>query len=121
MSDLLSSEIFPTSSGHGTIYAGAISLVGESRERPSGKQVRVMAMETRTHPEDLAIARLRSEFVGYRFWRAVRADGSLGEWVASLHDPAAGVDPTVMCPTAEELRVALVKEGERAELRARFR
>ncbi|MFI0366308.1 hypothetical protein ACH35V_00430 [Actinomadura sp. 1N219] len=73
------------------------------------------------HSDDRAIVRLRLEFVGYRIWRSVRADGSLGEWVASLHDPAVGVDPTVMCPTAEELRAALVKEGERAELRARFR
>ncbi|MFI0406304.1 hypothetical protein [Actinomadura sp. 3N508] len=81
----------------------------------------MQAPASRTHLDDQALARLRAEFVGYRFWRAVRVDGSLGEWVASLHDPAAGVDPTVMCPTAEELRAALVKEGQRAEMRARFR
>ncbi|MFI0409940.1 hypothetical protein [Actinomadura sp. 3N508] len=42
-------------------------------------------------------------------------DGLLGEWVATLHDPAAGVDSTVMCPTPETLRAALVEEAERAE------
>ncbi|TDB87124.1 hypothetical protein E1264_15585 [Actinomadura sp. KC216] len=73
------------------------------------------------HPDDWAIARIRAEFVGYRIWRAVRKDGSLGEWVASLHDPTMGVDPTVMRPTAEELRAALVEEGQRAGMRARFR
>ncbi|MFI0373607.1 hypothetical protein ACH35V_37605 [Actinomadura sp. 1N219] len=72
-------------------------------------------MDMRTHPEDLALARLRAEFIGHRIFRAVRADGLLGEWVATLHDPAAGVDPTVMCPTPEALRAALVKEAERAE------
>ncbi|MFI0482736.1 hypothetical protein [Actinomadura sp. 9N215] len=81
----------------------------------------VMAMDTRTHPDDHALYWLRAEFAGHRIFRAVRVDGSLGEWVASLHDPRAGVDATVMCPTAEELRAALVREGERAEMRARFR
>ncbi|TMQ92546.1 hypothetical protein ETD83_27035 [Actinomadura soli] len=46
---------------------------------------------------------------------AVRSDGLLGEWVATLHDPAAGVDSTLMYPTPETLRAALVQEAERAE------
>ncbi|MFC5745206.1 hypothetical protein [Actinomadura rugatobispora] len=71
-------------------------------------------MDTRTHPEDWELARLRADFGGYRIWRSVRRDGLLGEWVATLHDPRAGVDPTVMCPTAEALRAALVEEAERA-------
>ncbi|TMQ92026.1 hypothetical protein ETD83_28290 [Actinomadura soli] len=79
-------------------------------------------MDTRTHPDDVDLARLRADFSGYRIFRAVRKDGSLGEWVASLHDPRAGVDPTVMCPTAEGLRAALVEEAERAERKwERFR
>jgi hypothetical protein len=73
------------------------------------------------HPEDQALARLRTDFTGHRIFRAVRSNGSLGEWVASLHDPCAGVDATVMCPTAEELRRALDEEAERAKKRARFR
>ncbi len=76
-------------------------------------------MSTRMHPDDAAMALLRTDFPGYRIWRAIRANGSLGEWVASLHDPRAGVDATVMCPTAEELRAALVKEGKRAKARDR--
>ncbi|WP_344592720.1 hypothetical protein [Actinomadura vinacea] len=67
-----------------------------------------------THPDDQDLARLRADFDGYRIWRAVRRDGLLGEWVATLHNPRAGVDPTVMCPTADTLRAALVEEAERA-------
>lgn len=72
-------------------------------------------MDTRTHPEDQELARLRADFTGHRIFRAVRSDGLLGEWVATLHDPAAGIDPTIMCPTPETLRAALVKEAARAE------
>ena len=79
-------------------------------------------MNTQAHPDDQALARLRADFTGHRIFRAVRRDGLLGEWVASLHDPGAGVDATVMCPTAETLRAALVEEAERAEReRAWFR
>jgi hypothetical protein len=66
------------------------------------------------HPDDKELARLRVDFGGYRIWRAVRRDGLLGEWVATLHDPRAGVDPIVMCPTAETLRAVLAEEAERA-------
>ncbi|GAA4241486.1 hypothetical protein GCM10022254_70500 [Actinomadura meridiana] len=73
-------------------------------------------MDTRpTHPDDQELMRLRTEFTGHRIFRAVRSDGRLGEWVATLHDPAAGVDSTVMCPTPESLRAALAEEAERAE------
>ncbi|TYK43816.1 hypothetical protein [Actinomadura decatromicini] len=57
---------------------------------------------------------LREEFTGHRIWRALRSDGSSGEWVATLHDPAAGVDATVICRGSEELRAALVHERQRA-------
>ena len=78
-------------------------------------------MGMRTNSDDRVLARLREDFPGHRIFRAVRSDGLLGEWVASLHDPRAGVDATVMQPTAEQLRAALVSEAERAEQRARFR
>ena len=78
-------------------------------------------MDTHIHPDDAILAQIRTAFTGHRIWRAVRPDGSLGEWVATLHDPAAGVARTVMCPTAENLRAELVQEAERAEKRARFR
>jgi hypothetical protein len=69
--------------------------------------------------DDQALAALRKAFGGHRIWRAVRQDGRLGDWVATLHDPAAGVDPTVICGTAEELREALVRERERAVVEGR--
>ncbi|MFG2087197.1 hypothetical protein [Spirillospora sp. NPDC048824] len=71
--------------------------------------------------EDQEIDRLRSEFTGHRIWRAVRWDGRLGDWVASLHDPAAGVDSTMICASAEELRAALRCEAERATARRGLR
>ena len=74
-----------------------------------------MDTHTRTHPEDQALACLRVDFTGHRIFRSVRSDGLLGEWVATLHDPAAGVDATVMRATADELRAALAEEAERAE------
>lgn len=66
------------------------------------------------HIDDQALAALRKAFGGHRIWRAVRRDGRLGSWVATLHDPTAGVDPTVIRDSAGELREALVHEGERA-------
>ncbi|GAA0597357.1 hypothetical protein [Actinomadura livida] len=71
--------------------------------------------------EDQEIDRLRNEFTGHRIWRAVRWDGRLGDWVASLHDPASGVDPTVICSSPEELRAALRREAERAAVRRGLR
>lgn len=71
-------------------------------------------MDTPDHPADQALARLREEFQGHRIWRATRYDGKLGDWVTTLHDPKAGVDPTVIRNTAEELREALTVELNRA-------
>jgi len=68
---------------------------------------------------DQAMTQLRDEFGGHRIWRAVRWDGRLGDWVASLHDPAEGVDPTVIRDGPEQLRAALVQEKERATERRR--
>ncbi len=61
---------------------------------------------------------LRGDFGGWRIWRAVRQDGRLGEWVASLHDPTAGVEPTLMHPSASLLREALDQQAQRARQRA---
>ncbi|NDU72374.1 hypothetical protein GWI34_07010 [Actinomadura sp. DSM 109109] len=60
------------------------------------------------------MSRLRADFTGHRIWRSTRHDGRLGGWVATLHDPAAGVDPTVFADTATDLRVALLRERDRA-------
>jgi hypothetical protein len=76
-------------------------------------------MDTRVNPADQALARLREEFQGHRIWRATRYDGRLGDWVATLHDPKAGVDPTVVRDTAQELRRALIGELNRASTRRR--
>ncbi|MBW8482139.1 hypothetical protein [Actinomadura parmotrematis] len=63
------------------------------------------------HPDDQALMRLRAEFTGHRIWRSVRSDGLLGDWCATLHDPAAGVEPTVIRDDAAALRAALVREA----------
>ncbi|TDD13438.1 hypothetical protein E1287_43280 [Actinomadura sp. KC06] len=63
---------------------------------------------------DEALAALRQDFTGHRIWRGVKRDGRLGDWVASLHDTTAGVDPTVIRSSAAELRRALVDEAARA-------
>ncbi|MDL4775748.1 hypothetical protein [Actinomadura xylanilytica] len=67
------------------------------------------------HQDDQALARLRADYPGHRIWRSVRGNGLLGDWCATLHDPAAGMDPTVIRSTAEKLRDALIKEKYRAE------
>ena len=67
--------------------------------------------------EEGALEDLRRDFTGHRIWRSIRSDGRLGEWVASLHDPSAGITPTLMHPTPEALRAALVQEQVRANAR----
>ncbi|MBC6463751.1 hypothetical protein [Actinomadura sp. HBU206391] len=76
-------------------------------------------MDTRKATDDELLARLRREYPGHRIWRSVRYDGLLGDWVATLHDPAAGVDATVIRPTADELRAELDAERSRAAQRPR--
>ncbi|GAA4138130.1 hypothetical protein [Actinomadura keratinilytica] len=78
-------------------------------------------MNTQAAKNDRDLARLRRDFTGHRIWRSVRSDGRLGDWVASLHDPNAGVDPTVICSDAAALRDALRKEAERAAARKGLR
>ncbi len=76
-------------------------------------------MDTPVNPAGQALARLREDFQGHRIWRATRYDGKLGDWVATLHDPKAGIDPTVVRNTAEELRRPLIDELNRAPTRRR--
>jgi hypothetical protein len=71
-------------------------------------------MDKPVNTADQALVRLREDFQGHRIWRATRHDGKLGDWVATLHDPKAGVEPTVVRNTAEELRKALTHELSRA-------
>lgn len=74
-------------------------------------------MNTPVNPADQALAQLRQDFQGHRIWRATRYDGKLGDWVATLHDPKAGVEATVVRNSAEELRKALTIEPNRATIR----
>ncbi|MFC5186032.1 hypothetical protein [Actinomadura harenae] len=73
--------------------------------------------ETKSHTDDQRLADLREEFRGHRIWRSPRWDGGLGCWIATLHDPMQGVDPTVIRDTADQLRNALLEERELAERR----
>ncbi|MFC9972587.1 hypothetical protein ACFVH6_17040 [Spirillospora sp. NPDC127200] len=68
--------------------------------------------------EAQVLDQLRTEFNGHRIWRSVRSDGRLGDWVASLHDPACGIDPTVIRSSAAALREALLAEAVRAAARS---
>ncbi|GAA3950143.1 hypothetical protein GCM10023085_35920 [Actinomadura viridis] len=70
-----------------------------------------------TTSADQALAELRRDFTGHRIWRSVRSDGQLGDWVASLHDPAAGVDATVMRSDPTALREALEEEAKLAKVK----
>ncbi|GAA1546461.1 hypothetical protein GCM10009678_31350 [Actinomadura kijaniata] len=78
-------------------------------------------MDTCRRSEDRQLDLLRSEFTGHRIWRSIRWDGQFGDWVASLHDPDAGVDPTVICSDAATLRETLIKEARRAAARRGLR
>ncbi|WP_157431625.1 hypothetical protein [Actinomadura hibisca] len=75
-------------------------------------------MSTQADLEAKQINQLRTQFTGHRIWRSVRSDGLLGDWVASLHDPAHGVDPTVIRSDADEPRKALLAEAGRAPARS---
>lgn len=66
-----------------------------------------------------ALDRLRNDFPGHHIWRSRRWDGQLGEYVATLIDPEAGVDATVMRPDPVELRAELMREAARASGRHR--
>lgn len=61
-----------------------------------------------------ALDRLRKDFPGHRIWRSRRWDGQLGEYVATLIDPKAGVDATVIRPDPVERRAELMREAVRA-------
>ncbi|MFC4908405.1 hypothetical protein [Actinomadura gamaensis] len=98
-----------------------------SFDRPRGDDRSTPPTSTRTTPsastnntvsiDERKLSDLREEFGGHRIWRSPRRDGGLGCWVASLHDPNAGIDPTLVCDTAEALRAALLDERERAAAR----
>lgn len=61
-----------------------------------------------------ALDRLQKDFPGHHIWRSRRWDGRFGEYVATLIDPKAGVDATVMRPDPVELRAELLREAVRA-------
>jgi hypothetical protein len=76
-------------------------------------------METRINSETDELVLLRTDFPGHRIWRSVRHDGRLGDWVATLRDSEAGVDPTVIRDNAEDLCNALhIERARAAEMRA---
>jgi hypothetical protein len=73
---------------------------------------------TTTQQTDELMA-LQAEFPGWRIWRARRKDKrggtEPGSWMASRLERTAGVDRTLMEPSADELREALVDQRERAK------
>jgi hypothetical protein len=65
-----------------------------------------------TDPEAAAI---QADFTGWRVWRATNRFGQPGDFIATRRDPQAGVDPTVMTTTADQMREALASQRKRAE------
>jgi hypothetical protein len=78
-----------------------------------------MNMGKPAYSDEQALAQLRTEFAGYRIFRAMRWDGKPGDWVAALRDPSAGVDLTVIRSSPDTLRAALLAEREAAADRLR--
>ncbi|MFG1998296.1 hypothetical protein ACGFNU_04000 [Spirillospora sp. NPDC048911] len=78
---------------------------------PGGEGVALVEQRER---EQLALVGLRVDFPGYRITRGRRHDDAPGSWVAALHDPVVGVDPTVIASTAADLRAALEDQRRRA-------
>ncbi|MEV5574444.1 hypothetical protein AB0L06_30790 [Spirillospora sp. NPDC052269] len=74
-------------------------------------------LNSKPSTDDQRLADLREEFSGHRIWRSPRRDGGLGSWIATLHDPTQGVDPTVIRDSADQLRSALLEERDLAERR----
>lgn len=69
--------------------------------------------------DDETIERITAEFPGWRVWRPKRWDDRPSSWAATRRDESAGVDPTVLANTADELRTALAKQREAVELTGR--
>ena len=71
-------------------------------------------MDILTNSDNQELVLLRTDFRGHRIWRSIRYDGRYGDWVATLHDPKFGVEPTVIRDNAEDLRNALYTERAKA-------
>ncbi|MFD0850785.1 hypothetical protein ACFQ07_00910 [Actinomadura adrarensis] len=71
-------------------------------------------MDIHANSDNQELIRLRADFPGHRIWRSIRYDGRYGDWVATLRDPKAGIDPTVIQGTAKDLRNALYTERAKA-------
>jgi hypothetical protein len=71
-------------------------------------------MDIRTNSDIQELVLLRTDFPGHRIWRSIRYDGRYGDWVATLHDSKAGVEPTVIRDNAGDLRNALYAERAKA-------
>jgi len=82
----------------------------EEPSAPAGAEIRPTASRSGD-----ALARLQAEHPGWRISRSRKRDGRVGDdWVASRRDVRAGIDPTVICRSAEELRQALREQARRA-------
>jgi hypothetical protein len=65
--------------------------------------------------DEQTIEQITAEHPGWRIWRTRRWDDKPTSWAATLRDDAAGVDPTVIANTAEQLRAALAEQRDLAE------
>jgi hypothetical protein len=74
-------------------------------------------MDICTNSDNHELILLRADFPGHRIWRSIRQDGRYGDWVATLHDPEAGTEPTIIRDNANDLRNALYTERAKAASR----
>lgn len=65
--------------------------------------------------DDETIERITAEFPGWRVWRPKRWDDKPSSWAATRREESAGVDPTVITNTPEQLRAALAEQRDLVE------
>ena len=90
----------------GTGRAGYGASVGMSGSTSKANHVNAPADERH-------LGALRADFPGWRIWRTRDGDVPVC-WVATLRDPAVGIEATVITETAEQLREQLVDQARQA-------
>lgn len=74
--------------------------------------------EGNDHPmatDEDALSAIAADFPGWHLWRPRRMDSRPSSWAATRREETAGVDPTVMANTAEDLRAALAEQRDMVE------
>lgn len=65
--------------------------------------------------DEETLEQISADFPGWRVWRPRRRDDKPTSWAATRRDESAGVHPTVIMNTAEQLRAALAEQRRLVE------